>query len=893
MRHGTILALALGLTLGTARADWYLAPDGKDAAAGTAAAPWATLEHARAAIRAERAAGRLTGPARLILRAGTYRLARTLVLEPRDSGLTIEADRGATVVVSGGRRVTGWKPWRDGILQADLSGLDLPDAAFHELTWRGRLQPWARVPNADPQHPRTGGFLRNVGVAAAGTKTVFRYRAGQLQPEKWQHPERAWMMFHDSLNYETQYCPVKRIDPAKREIEATRGVYVLSAGNPFYLCGLLEELDAPGEWCVDPTGRTLYFQPPGGDPNGADEVVVPALDQLIRLAGDAKAGALVENVRLAGLALRDCRGNAVHLTAARGCQVAACDLRSVGVGVFLGDLTRGCRVAGCDITATQGDGVSVIGTNLDHNRVSDHVIDNNYIHDIGWGRIHNRCGGVYMHRCARVKVTRNHIHDTPRYAVGMDVGNDCEIAYNYGHHSNLVTCDTSIIEAATALDWGMPSEKQWERNRASNWGNSIHHNLIHDSGGWGPGALGEYQFPRFSWGIYLDTHSSGWQIHDNVVYNTVLGGYMVNGGVDNVFANNIVVDGKEAQCMLETWPKYAMSGNRVERNIFAYRGGAARLYYLPRFDRTNGVFRANLVWAGGETPVVYPVAGAARKESWAAWLKLGQDDGAVVADPRFVDAARRDYALQADSPAYKLGFKAIDLSRVGNYADADRRTWLRPEETPPRDAADYLPGSATATQLPLRDYEEDEVGATERQAHVGEEGDRGTVRVTGETAAGGKHSLKFTDAAGLKHTFVPYVTYPLELERGTLRMAFDLRWESGALLALDWRDDPYHFNMGPNLTTDAAGWLSANGQRLLQLPAGQWVHYEIVCALGPQATGKYALTVRLPGAEPKAYPELACSPKFTTLNCVVFMSVTNGPSVFYLDNLEFRPKPAN
>ena len=175
-------------------------------------------------------------------------------------------------------------------------------------------------------------------------------------------------------------------------------------------------------------------------------------------------------------------------------------------------------MVGCDITQTQGDGVSILGTSKDHQRVTDHVVDNCYVWDLGWGRIHNRCGGVYMHRCARVRLTHNHVHDTPRYALAMDVGNDCEFAYNYCHHANLVTADTSIIEAATALDWGLPTEEQLERNKSENAGNTVHHNLIHDSGGWGTDALGQLESPYYSWGIYLDVSCSRWNIHDNGCY---------------------------------------------------------------------------------------------------------------------------------------------------------------------------------------------------------------------------------------------------------------------------------------------------------------------------------------------------------------------------------------
>ena len=57
----------------------------------------------------QRAAGQ---PRRIVLKAGEYYLDQPIDLGPEDSGLTIEAIKGAKVVLYGGRRVSGWR--RDG-----------------------------------------------------------------------------------------------------------------------------------------------------------------------------------------------------------------------------------------------------------------------------------------------------------------------------------------------------------------------------------------------------------------------------------------------------------------------------------------------------------------------------------------------------------------------------------------------------------------------------------------------------------------------------------------------------------------------------------------------------------------------------------------------------------
>ncbi len=879
------IVLLLSLAAAVASADeFYVASSGNDANPGTSEKPFATVECALHATLES------AGPDKIVVRPGTYYLTRPIELDPKDSGLIIEGEAEG-VVLSGGRRVVGWKPWRDRIVQADLSELDLPDLTFRQLYYNTRQQPWARVPNFDPKHPRTGGFLQNAGIVKAGTKTKFRYREGDLHPERWTHPERAWIMFHDSLNYETQFWPVKTIDRQNRVVEAQSGVYVLSVGNPFHLCGLLEELDAPGEWCVDPESRALYFWPPDGDPNAQDEIIVPALASGFVLRGKLSEDQSVENLRIEGLDLRDFRGRAISMSGAKGCVVARCDLRNCAVGVYMGDDTHGCEVRGCDITQTQGDGVTIIGTSTDHERVADHVVDNCYIWDFGWGRIHNRCGGVYMHRCARCRLTHNHVHDSPRYGLAMDVGNDCEFAYNYCHHVNLVTTDSGIIEAATAHDWRMPVDEQRKRHRPHNWGNRVHHNLLHDSGGWKTSPAGQLVFPAFTWAIYLDLDCSGWHVHDNVCYNTVLGGFMLNGGTDNVVKNNIFVDGKQHQIQWNPWRGYVTRDNRCERNIFAYVGRPANLYALNRFQDDSVAFRNNLIHPRNGRVAIQGVSDLPRQDTWQAWQKRGQDRGSLQADPRFVDPANRDYRLRPDSPAFEIGFKPIDLSKVGNYASPARRNWPRPEMPVVRDAADYTPTATQAKQLVIRDYEDYAVGERERHAHVGEGGAPGSIVVTDQTAASGKHSLRFTDAAGLKQVYAPYITYPLEIESGLLRTGFDLRLEPGAVFVYEWRDDPYTYNLGPRLSVDSQGWLSANGKRLTQLPHGEWLRIDLQCGLGPQASGTYDLALRLRDTEPQVHHQLPCSAQFKNLACVVVMSLANGPTVFHLDNVEFRPLP--
>ena len=47
------------------------------------------------------------------------------------------------------------------------------------------------------------------------------------------------------------------------------------------------------------------------------------------------------------------------------------------------------------------------------------------------------------------------------------------------------------------------------------------------------------------------------------------------------------------------------------------------------------------------------------------WQARGHDTNSMIADPLFVDAKNFNFDLRPDSPALKLGFKPINVSKVG------------------------------------------------------------------------------------------------------------------------------------------------------------------------------------------------------------------------------------
>jgi hypothetical protein len=83
---------------------------------------------------------------------------------------------------------------------------------------------------------------------------------------------------------------------------------------------------------------------------------------------------------------------------------------------------------------------------------------------------------------------------------------------------------------------------------------------------------------------------------------------------------------------------------------------------------SNGNFKleSNCYWDASGKPPVFPGG-----LTMAQWQAKGHDAGSIVADPKFTDAAKFNFDLQADSPAAKLGFKPIDTSKIGLIGSSD------------------------------------------------------------------------------------------------------------------------------------------------------------------------------------------------------------------------------
>jgi len=874
-----------------------VAPNGNDDWSGTLAepnaagtdGPAATLAGARDALRrlrdAQREAGEAPGGAiRVLVREGFYALSEPFALEPRDSGasgapVTYAAYPGETAVLSGGKRLAGWK--QEGELwTAEVPDVLTTDWRFATLWVNGERRSRSRTPNEgyfftagkapSAENPTTGEVMLQ-------STTGFRYEEGDIQ--RWGNLEDVLVVALHA--WETSMHHIASIDEEERlVIFRNAAPWAFENWGPrqrYYVENTREGLDQPGEWYLDrESGKLSYYPMPGEDPATA-EVMAPALRHLVQLEGSPSTGQFVEHVRFEGLRFHHTNypvgaegyaetGSASGVPAAvqgrgaRFCTVEDCEVAHVDtyalwlrVGCYGNSLVRNhlhdLGAGGVRIGERQRS-----NPNLD---VRYNLVDNNFIHDAG--HVYSSGVGVWIGQGYLNTISHNEISDLSNSAVsvgwawGVDLGfsYDNLVEYNYIHHigrslfSNMAGIYVLGGSTRTAL-----------RN-----------NVIHD--------VNAYQYG--GWGIHADEGSANLRVENNVIYNTTSGGFDQYYGNLNRVRNNIFAFSRECQLTLSN------TNNPVpvlfEHNIVVTDNA---LPFGTNWDTANN-------WS--DYNCYYDVTGAAMDfggGDFAQWQAQGKDVHSVVADPRFADIEGRDFALRPDSPALALGFRPIDTSSVGVYGDPE---WTGLPETFSLTSVALV--ETFTAQSAAEDFEGVPPGHTPPGASLFGVDGRAGIKVTDETAASGDKSLKFTDTAGPQETWQPEMCYIPRYRAGTARISFDVRLEPGAVMQHDWRMDWTGRRVGPRITF-GSGKLSVGADaatELMDLPENEWVHVEIECVLGVEAAvpATYALAVAVPGQETRRFDDLPCLySKFRMIERAWFLSTAAAETAFYLDNVRIE-----
>ncbi|MFM8496680.1 MAG: hypothetical protein ACKOEM_14360 [Planctomycetia bacterium] len=310
----------------------YVAPNGSDAASGREPqTPVATIARAQEIARAARQGS--TDGYKLVLRGGTYYLPQTVTFGPEDSGsqevpTQLVAFGGEQVRLVAGRDLSQevWQPWKGRIKQLDLTTVGLGGRVFRQLFCGRERQAMARTPNFDPSDPHGGKWALTEAAAEAGSKRVFKYAAGDMKP--WADLSQAEVFIFHSYNYYATIVPLVAVDAAGRVARLGQDTYDVIQGDGaerYFVQGLFEELDAPGEWHLDRKNSVLSFWPPDGSSESATPIEVPLAEHVVAIDG-------AKHVLIRGLTLEVSEGGAVDIHGATACRVVGCKVGHCGVG---------------------------------------------------------------------------------------------------------------------------------------------------------------------------------------------------------------------------------------------------------------------------------------------------------------------------------------------------------------------------------------------------------------------------------------------------------------------------------------------------------------------------------------------------------------------------------
>ena len=617
----------------TAPTTFYVSPVGKDTWPGTSAeptpdgsnGPLATLEAARdAACRAG-----TDVPRRIVVGEGAYFVTQTLLLDPRDSGLTIEAAPGASPIVYGGTRIEGWQPDGERFWAAPLPEVADGSWDFRMLSVNGRFCKRARVPREGafehesvfdvPWMSSTGGGWKRKPTEEE--LTTIKFRPEDLGP--WFDPKNAevtvYHMWDESL------VGVAGIDRESATITfSTPSEHPPGAFNVkrYVVWNLREGMTEPGQWYLDRTeGKVVYWPLPNEDMASA-VVIAPRTSVILRVLG-------TEDNLVRGIMVRGLRFSVTNtpmkaggfgalkfegaLTASRAKECVFSDLEifcAGGYGLKTWQVDAS-RIEGCHVHHNGAGGIAVSGV--------EGLVADNRIHHVGLAypsALGLRCGGTNL------EILHNEIHDTP-YSGICGGGKGLVIASNRIYRVMQELHDGAAIYVGFCKDFTLRGNYAYD---------------IEDTGGYGASAY------------YLDEQAENCVVEGNVSVNVARPSHN-HMAVNNTIRHNVFITEGKAEITLQKSSEYTIEGN-----IIHAAGGIT----ISNVDAVK-TFKDNVLFTGTGTATWrvmenYQPAGERPIEA---------TDGNVFADPLLTGYEGGKIQLAPDSPAIERGFPLLDVSNTG------------------------------------------------------------------------------------------------------------------------------------------------------------------------------------------------------------------------------------
>ena len=279
----------------------WISPKGSDFNDGTCQSPKATLTSALRQAREWRRTedNRIQGGITIYMEGGTYAFYEPFFIRPEDSGTKesptiIRSVGDEKVILSGGISINGWKK-QGKVWVADVPVFNGRPLDFRQLWVNGKKVVRARDVEDFEKMNRICSVDEKNEILYVPVVSIRRLidNKGNLKAKY------AEMVLHQmwcvanlrirSVEVQGDSAAIRFHQPESRiqfEHPWPRPMVTTDGHNSaFYLTNARELQDVPGEWYHDIDARKVYYYPREGEKMQEAEVIVPAVETLVRVEG--------------------------------------------------------------------------------------------------------------------------------------------------------------------------------------------------------------------------------------------------------------------------------------------------------------------------------------------------------------------------------------------------------------------------------------------------------------------------------------------------------------------------------------------------------------------------------------------------------------------------------
>lgn len=640
---------------------FFVSNTGNDNNNGTINNPFLTLEGARNAVRRLKGSRKLAkGNIVVYIRGGVYYRDKSFSLDSTDSAtanspILYKAYNNEKVTITGGINLDSTKfvkvtdnnilnriidkNARNYIYKYDLSTSNIDYASnskditeVPELFYNNQPLTPARWPNND--YVYTGPIISN-----NDSNYIFKFK--EDRELLWKDTNDIWLSGYWNHNWADSTVKLGFMDISNKQFIINQNIpYGMRENQRYFVFNLLEELDMPGEYCIDKANKKIYIYPPS------------SINKSSIYLSQLKVPFITMNntsyVTIEGLNFESGRNIAITINGGQNNVIACCTIRNISKDAVTINGGNYNGVQSCSIYNTGAGGVLITAGDRDKLVAANNYADNNEIYN--YARIRKTYFPAIKLDGVGIRASHNDIHDAPHQAIQFE-GNDNIIEYNKIYDIAQDTDDVGAIYAWQ--DWTFR-------------GNILRYNYIYDiiSTNDKISKVGKV-------GIYLDASVSGDEIYGNIFRN-VDRAMLIDDGRDHVISNNLIINCKLSSIYFGE-RGFTESSNQLYNNLskVPYQSNIWKTKYPKLYAMSND---PNPGIPSGNTVTKNAIYNSAVPNIVPSVIKYG-----IVSKNNILSSADyitlKAYLDSEGGISVRLpikSFKTIPVSKIGIYKDKYR-----------------------------------------------------------------------------------------------------------------------------------------------------------------------------------------------------------------------------